>query len=191
MTKNQALKNTFQFRKKPSRKYYNTVPYFPFSKISIEVKDRWFANKDILDSALYNTKFRPEIMEMERLKTFSPTKILITEFDEIERFISCFCHKAKITLTDKGVLVQIMNKDVSKGSGILTLCEHFGISSTETIVFGDDYNDIEMFKISGYSVAMGNAEEELKQIADEVAETIDNDGVAGVLERMLLKGTRL
>jgi hydroxymethylpyrimidine pyrophosphatase-like HAD family hydrolase len=52
-------------------------------------------------------------------------------------------------------------------------------------VFGDDYNDLEMFSMSAHAVAMGNAVDELKALAAEVTETNDNDGVARVLERWL------
>lgn len=53
------------------------------------------------------------------------------------------------------------------------------------MVFGDDVNDIGMFRLCGHAVAMGNAIDELKAIADEIADTNDCDGVAKVLERML------
>jgi hydroxymethylpyrimidine pyrophosphatase-like HAD family hydrolase len=51
--------------------------------------------------------------------------------------------------------------------------------------FGDDYNDLELFRAAGHSVAMGNAVDDLKEIASEVTLTNDEDGVAVVLERIL------
>ncbi|WP_281248949.1 HAD family hydrolase [Bacillus alkalicellulosilyticus] len=53
-----------------------------------------------------------------------------------------------------------------------------------SVVFGDDFNDIGMFQLCGYPVAMGNAIEELKYIAKEVTDTNDNDGVAITLEAL-------
>ncbi|MNT94492.1 putative phosphatase [compost metagenome] len=52
------------------------------------------------------------------------------------------------------------------------------------IIFIDDHNDLGLFKTTGYSIAMGNAINELKEIADEVTEGNDQDGVAIILERL-------
>ncbi|CAM4347476.1 HAD hydrolase family protein [Paenibacillus alkaliterrae] len=78
-----------------------------------------------------------------------------------------------------------MNKSVSKETGILKLCSHFGVESSEVMSFGDDFNDIEKFRVFGYSVAMLNAVQELKELADEITDTNVDDGVAKVLERFV------
>ena len=65
-----------------------------------------------------------------------------------------------------------MAKDVSKGNAIKALCKKENINLEEVVVFGDSLNDQSMFDVAGYSVAMGNASEELKS-ADVV--TLDNN----------------
>lgn len=168
--------------------------HFPASRVSIEVKDQWLAHQNFSDAIIDHFKSKPTVLEMEQLKSYSPTKILITEFDpfdQIEPFEAYFKDKVNITVTDKGKLIQIMNKGVSKASGVLTLCDHLGIASSDIIVFGDDFNDVEMFELAGYSVAMENAEEKLKMLADEVTVSNNHDGVASVLERILSKGDML
>ncbi|MNI91242.1 putative phosphatase [compost metagenome] len=88
------------------------------------------------------------------------------------------------------MLTQISGKQASKESGIKKLCEIYGVSTEDTICFGDDSNDMGLFQLCGRSVAMGNAIEELKSIATEVTASNDEDGVAQVLEMMLRNNER-
>ncbi|WP_257350779.1 HAD family hydrolase [Pseudalkalibacillus decolorationis] len=157
----------------------------PSCNISIEVKDVWYANKEVTDSTFFNLSTHPMILETERLGKLTATKILVSGFEEND--LKSFCSQdLNIVVTDGGKLIQIMNLNVSKTSGISTLCKHFKIDQSSLIVFGDDTNDLDMFNNCGYTVAMGNAIAELKQIADEITETNDQDGVRVVLEKMIL-----
>ena len=70
-----------------------------------------------------------------------------------------------------------------KGSALKIVCSHLGIDISETVAFGDDCNDLEMLSVSGVAVAMSNAIDKVKEIADFVTETNDNDGVAKWLEK--------
>lgn len=74
-----------------------------------------------------------------------------------------------------------MAKDVSKGNAIKALCKRLQISLEEVIVFGDSLNDKSMFEVAGYSIAMGNASDELKNLADKV--TLDNNS-GGILHEL-------
>ena len=78
----------------------------------------------------------------------------------------------------------VTNSDVSKGNAITRLCEHLKIDMSKTMAIGDSGNDIEMFNVCKYKVAMANAEKDLKDIAN--IETLSNnqDGVSIVLERL-------
>ena len=66
---------------------------------------------------------------------------------------------------------------VTKASGLIELCEHLNIDLADTVAIGDAPNDIEVLKTVGYSVAMGNAIDEVKQIADFITTDNDHDGV--------------
>ena len=59
----------------------------------------------------------------------------------------------------------------------------YGIAQEETIAFGDGYNDLPMIEWAGTGVAMANAPEEIKNKADLVTLSNDEDGVAVILER--------
>ena len=62
----------------------------------------------------------------------------------------------------------------------------WGINKAEIVAFGDDLNDIDLLTHAGVSVAMKNALESVKEIADHICDTNDNDGVAKWLEENLL-----
>lgn len=72
---------------------------------------------------------------------------------------------------------------VSKASGLARIAEYYGVSSADTVVFGDAHNDLTMFEWAGYAVAMGQAAPEVRAAADEVAPSVWDDGVARVLRR--------
>lgn len=65
----------------------------------------------------------------------------------------------------------------SKAAGMEALCRHFGIRQEETLAFGDGANDIEMLRWAGIGVAMGNAEQIVKDAADLVTTTVDDEGI--------------
>ncbi len=73
--------------------------------------------------------------------------------------------------------IDIMNKDVSKGNAIKILQEKFAINEKNTMVFGDYYNDLTMFKVACYSYAMKNAPEDVKKHANFIAGSNNEDGV--------------
>ena len=75
--------------------------------------------------------------------------------------------------------------DVSKAKGINELLEYLNISSENSISIGDSYNDIAMCELTGYCVAMGNAIDALKVVANEVTGTNDEDGVATFIDSLL------
>lgn len=75
---------------------------------------------------------------------------------------------------------------VTKATGVLEWCSLHGIQPSEVIGFGDSENDLEFLQTVGLSVAMGNAVEELKTVADFVTEDCDHDGVAVWIEKNVL-----
>lgn len=65
------------------------------------------------------------------------------------------------------------------------ICDKCGLEISNITAFGDDFADIEMLKSSGIGVAMGNAIDEVKEAADIIIGTNDNDGIATYLESYL------
>lgn len=73
-------------------------------------------------------------------------------------------------------------RGVDKGEGLKTVARHFGIPVEATMAFGDGGNDVRMLQEAGIGVAMGNANDPVKAVADYVTAPIDDDGVKKALE---------
>ena len=82
--------------------------------------------------------------------------------------------------------IEIMNKGVSKGRAVEILAGFYNLRSKEIMCIGDNENDISMIKYAGMGVAMGNGEEYVKQLADFVTDTNNNNGVAKAIEKFIL-----
>ncbi len=74
----------------------------------------------------------------------------------------------------------------TKQHGIFEVAKLLGIETHEIIGVGDGYNDFPLLMACGLKVAMGNAVEDLKAIADYIAPTVEEDGVANVIEKFVL-----
>lgn len=70
-----------------------------------------------------------------------------------------------------------------KGRGLHAMADYLGLNIAETMAFGDGGNDISIVKAAGVGVAMGNAGDELKLVADYVTTSVDSDGVKNALEK--------
>lgn len=77
----------------------------------------------------------------------------------------------------------------TKANALKWLASHFGLTMSETMVVGDGPNDVEMFEAAGLSVAMGNAIDKVKALADVVVKPNSEDGVAEAIERFILGGS--
>ncbi len=77
-----------------------------------------------------------------------------------------------------------MSTSATKWNGVRRLLEREGIDVSEAVYFGDDHDDVESIRNIGYGVAMGNAIEEVKNVADTVTATNEEDGVAQILEKI-------
>ena len=80
-------------------------------------------------------------------------------------------------------LYAFLPKSSGKVQAILSLSERSGIPVSEFVAFGDDLNDIEMLRTCGTGVAVGNAIDEVKKVADHITATNDEAGVAVYLEK--------
>lgn len=79
----------------------------------------------------------------------------------------------------------VADKLTSKGYGVEKFCKILNINKKDAISIGDDYNDVTMFQVTGHSVAMGNANEEVKSYAKEITVTNNEEGVAIFLEKLV------
>lgn len=90
---------------------------------------------------------------------------------------------AHVTYSMPEGLLEIAAPGVTKATGVAELASRFRLDAADTVVFGDMPNDIEMIQWAGLGVAMGNAEDAVKDVADFVTAPNSEAGVAQVLER--------
>jgi 5-amino-6-(5-phospho-D-ribitylamino)uracil phosphatase len=83
--------------------------------------------------------------------------------------------------------VYVTNAEATKQHAVLKTAEILGISTKEIIGIGNDYNDFPLLMACGLKVAMGNAVDDLKAIADYIAPSVEHDGVVEVIEKFIFK----
>ena len=90
-------------------------------------------------------------------------------------------------LRSEPYFLEIMPEGIDKAQSLERLLAHVGIERKEMAAFGDGFNDRSMLVYAGLGVAMGNAQEPVKEAADYIAPTNDEDGVAWVIEHMIMQ----
>jgi HAD superfamily hydrolase (TIGR01484 family) len=82
-----------------------------------------------------------------------------------------------------GYVFNITHQDATKEHAVTEVLQRLGVDPTQAIGVGDGDNDLHLFAAVGHKVAMGNAGDALKTAADEVAPSIDEDGLAQIIEK--------
>lgn len=100
---------------------------------------------------------------------------------ELERFLQMEGIEPVTTMEND---IEITATGATKGEAIAFLCEMLDIGREDVLVFGDSGNDLSMREYAGAFVAMGNASEDVKAVADHVTGTVGDDGVAMVLHKL-------
>jgi Cof subfamily protein (haloacid dehalogenase superfamily) len=90
-------------------------------------------------------------------------------------------------MRSKPFFLEFTEKGVTKGTSLNQLIQICGINREEVIAIGDSYNDLAMIEFAGLGVAMGNAPDDIKKVANFVTDSNMNDGVAKVVEQFVLK----
>ena len=80
------------------------------------------------------------------------------------------------------ISTDIIPKDGGKNTGIQKVLDHYGIDKSEAMAFGDGANDSDMLQYVGIGIAMGNAMEKVKEVADYVTDEVDEDGILKALK---------
>jgi Cof subfamily protein (haloacid dehalogenase superfamily) len=163
----------------------------PQSIISYEVNDSWYTCRPVPDSQYAQLGIRsndpkPQVVDKDYISSLSPTKILVLGCSTWRDICEQFGDHVNVIATDEGVLVQIMHKSASKEKAVQWVLSDIGVKSENVMVFGDDFNDLGLFHMSGFPVAMENAIIELKNCAAHVTDSNDNDGVAVAIERFVV-----
>ncbi|MFS0750566.1 Cof-type HAD-IIB family hydrolase [Oceanobacillus sp. 1P07AA] len=96
-------------------------------------------------------------------------------------------NRKDISITGSGRRkLEIAHADASKGNALQSLAKYFQVPLEDTVAIGDNFNDIPMFEVAGKSIAMGNAEPEVKEMSDITTKNYNEDGVAYALNYLII-----
>ena len=76
----------------------------------------------------------------------------------------------------------MVNRGINKGVGLKNLMEHLHLNKDEVMYYGDNYNDVEAMSMIDHAIAMGNAVDDIKKIAEYVTDSCDSDGIYKALK---------
>jgi len=130
------------------------------------------------------------LVNFQQLAEKGITKVLW--YDEIETIsnlqgkVGEFISGSFVFHTSKPCFLEFVHTEATKSNAMKNLGNIYNIDRTEMIAVGDGANDISMIKFSGVGVAMGNANDEVKQHADFITLSNNEDGVAYVIEKFVL-----
>lgn len=157
-----------------------------------------YVNRMSDEAEMYSSRYGAKVVAVPDLAAFlrqrsaeGSTKLLILAPEEIARkhlgiLKQRFGDRLNIMIS-LPTYVEVVNKGVSKGRALLKLAERFGIHAGEIMAIGDSENDIEMLKAASIGVAVANAEESVKQMADYVTEAPDGNGVAEAFGKFIFE----
>lgn len=109
--------------------------------------------------------------------------------EQIKKIPASFYERYEVIKT-RNNLLEFMPKGITKAYGISLLARDLGIKQEEIMAIGDEENDLPMIEYAGLGIAMENAVAKVKDMADIITDTNDNDGVAQAVEKFVLEPLR-
>ena len=167
--------------------------------ISLYKDDQWYIQRmdgwakqesEITNIVPTITKFDDLFSIWEKEKT-GPNKILCmadpSKIQSLDMKIKGYQSNNLNVYPSKPTYLEIMSNNASKPLAIEVLCQKFDVQKSKVIAIGDNYNDISMIEFAGIGIAMANAPDKVKEYADDITLSNDEDGVASALEKYILR----
>ncbi|QGH35642.1 Cof-type HAD-IIB family hydrolase [Gracilibacillus salitolerans] len=174
-----------------AKKIIQTCYDFEVDNIFAEIRDNMYLDRfdqKIID--MFSEPNQQDLITIGSLKNHleeDPTSLLIHPKDdhiaELRQYLDDK-HASIIEHRKWGVpwnIIEIVRKGINKAVGLKKIAHYFHIPIDNIIAFGDEDNDLEMIEYAGVGVAMGNAINELKQIANYQTKTNEEDGIGNFL----------
>jgi Cof subfamily protein (haloacid dehalogenase superfamily) len=138
----------------------------------------------------WTVKFSPKVVADVAEKLDQVSKIVGVS-DDLDRVQQCEAD-AKATFGQRATAnrsqpyyLDVTNKDANKGAVVEFLSRHLGVPAAEIATIGDQPTDVPMFQRSGFSIAMGNASDQVKGQASVVTDSYNDEGFAKAMERFI------
>jgi hypothetical protein len=186
--------------------YQRFLPLAEAKKIVEWAHEEGLALNAYYNDQLYIEELRPETKDyIERSKVKAeivgnfvdfldkdPIKLVALSFNEEQ--LKDFEEKVRRNLGDKVYVtrslrsyLEFTHPEATKAHGLRALVDYLSLEPDEVMVIGDSYNDLAMFEVAGFAVAVGNAAAEVKAKADFVTENNEDEGVAEALLKFILE----
>ena len=156
------------------------------------VRDELYVAKLTPEAHRYADFQQLEIHEVGDLLTWlrePPTKLVVIDdpevLDDLEARMKAHFDGRLYISKSLPYFLEFANPGVTKGTGLDFLARRVGFAPERTVACGDGENDIELVEWAGYGVAVENAHQRVKAVADFVCPPVDEEGVAQVIEAFL------
>ncbi len=156
--------------------------------------DQWLARNrqaEYFPKELHALGYEPLIVEdftpyLDRVHKMVATSGNFQLLIDLEQQLQAPLHGKAIAARSQRYYLDITAVLANKGEALATLAERLGIELANTAVLGDGGNDVAMFKRAGFSVAMGQGEQVVREQADAVTASNAEDGVAQAIHELIL-----
>ena len=156
---------------------------YPKYHVRLEVNNHVLTKKPIsyYDPSAYTIVERLDVVDQPCAKVL----FWADKLTGLDALIEGLPPSAYALISEKYSLVQIMSRTADKSEALAFLLEGWGLTLADAIAIGDDVNDVEMVRRSGLGVAVENAVDEVKEVADHVTKSNDDHGVGAVITDLL------
>ena len=182
-------------RRMTARQAREVIEYFRAQKVHINAytNDKLYVEQDddLIKEYVNHRYVKYNVIDnLETLDLSKLDKLLCIENNPIkmEKIVNDLSgkHKGELFIVKSMAhYCEVTHPEATKGKAIEFLCKYWNINLSETMAIGDQDNDIEMIKTAGIGVAMGNATPKLKENADFITKSVEEDGALFAIEKFI------
>jgi len=177
-----GTKEEFGFSDHDKKHVFGVLNSAPDLRITLETGDEAYSNKPIED---YPTTITNDLLNVS-LKEGALKLIVSYDSEKALETVQKAMTDDLYYSVANGHLLQIMSKAAAKWNGVKSILRILDIDPAESVYFGDDNDDIEPIKNCGVGVAVSNAIDAVKEAADHITVSNNDDGVAKFIEEYFL-----
>jgi Cof subfamily protein (haloacid dehalogenase superfamily) len=169
------------------RPFKATITYYLQREWFSEIKDAWTDHEQKITDIPIQTGPIGSLVKDWQLRKTAPNKMMVMgepdNIAHIQKHLRSLYNGRLNIYPSKETYLEVMDSRGSKSNAVKYISERLGLAPAEIIAMGDNYNDVEMIQFAGVGVAMGNAPDDIKAVADYVTDTNNNDGVRKAMEK--------
>ncbi|WP_406670829.1 phosphoglycolate phosphatase [Methanolobus sp. ZRKC4] len=153
-----------------------------------------FDNEPIVSDVIHECEAAYEFLsssfEMEKLDpVHRKTEIVLRRNFDLEQARTLLINsEIDVEIIDTHFAIHIKSKKINKGTGLTRMAEMMGLSTCDFVAIGDSVNDVELLDAAGFAIAVSNADDFLKEVADYVTKEPYGEGTAEAVDFLLTKG---